>query len=253
MSREFPTDSGAPLRAAFESPEAKRRYVRRLFATIAGRYDFITRVLSFGRDQHWKRRLLALVDLRRGERCLDLATGTGDLAFGAAARGAVVHGLDLTLRMLQLAREKQLRARIPDVSWMAADMTSLPVASESIDVVTTGYGLRNVPDLPVALAEIQRVLKPGGRLAVLDFDRPEQPLVRAVYLGYLDVIGGALGWLLHREPDAYRYIPASIRRYPGARGVCVLMERLGFESVRHIAVLGGLLAIHIARKRAATA
>jgi ubiquinone/menaquinone biosynthesis methyltransferase len=125
-------------------------------------------------------------------------------------------------------------------------MTSLPIADRSVDVVTTGYGLRNVPDLPAALAEIRRVLRPGGRLVALDFDRPESRAVRAIYLAYLDVVGGTLGWLLHREPAAYRYIPASIRRYPGAARVAGMMRAAGFPDARHVPVLGGLMAIHVA-------
>ena len=233
------------LDAAFESPASKRRHVRGLFATIADRYDLITRVLSFGRDQHWKRRLMTLADVAAGARTLDLACGTGDLAILAARRGATVVGLDITPRMLVLAREKPDGK---DIAWVVGDMGDLPVPSHSFDVVTTGYGLRNVPDLERALTEIRRSLKPGGTLCSLDFDRPENALVRAVYLVYLTAVGGALGWLLHRDPDTYRYIPASIRRYPGARKVAVLMQDLGFRDVRHLPVLGGFMAIHVAKK-----
>ena len=127
-------------------------------------------------------------------------------------------------------------------------MSALPVRSSAFDVVTTGYGLRNVPELPRALGEIHRALRPGGQLCSLDFNRPESAIVRAVYLSYLTIVGSALGWVLHRDPDTYRYIPASIRRYPGARGVMALMREAGFSDVRHLRVLGGLMAIHIARK-----
>ena len=127
-------------------------------------------------------------------------------------------------------------------------MQALPFEDGHFTVVTTGYGLRNVPDLPQAIAEIHRVLVPGGRLLSLDFNRPEQPLVRGVYLAYLTIVGSVLGVLLHRDPDTYRYIPESIRGYPGARGVARLLERHGFADVQVVLLLGGLMAIHVARK-----
>jgi demethylmenaquinone methyltransferase/2-methoxy-6-polyprenyl-1,4-benzoquinol methylase len=234
-----------PLDAALAAPETKRRYVRRLFATIADRYDFITRFLSFGRDAAWKRRLIELAAIEPGAAVLDLACGTGDLAFAAAARGARATGLDVTPRMIELARRKPHGDAL---TWVVGDMTSLPFASGSFDRVTTGYGLRNVPDLPRALAEIHRVLRPGGVACSLDFDRPESSPVRSIYLAHLTVVGATLGWVLHRDPDTYRYIPASIRRYPGARRVAAMMRESGFEEARHLPVLGGLMAIHVARK-----
>jgi demethylmenaquinone methyltransferase/2-methoxy-6-polyprenyl-1,4-benzoquinol methylase len=250
MSEEFPTDrEPGSLANAFDSPDAKRRHNRRLFGTIAPRYDLITRVLSFGRDQLWKSRLLDLAAVSTGQQSLDLACGTGDLAFAAAERGARVLALDLTPEMIVRARARD-EARQRDVRWVVGDMTQLPVASATIDVVTTGYGLRNVPDLPAALVEAYRVLKPGGRLCSLDFDRPESAWVRTIYLTYLNVAGGVLGWILHRDPETYQYIPASIRRYPGARGVCALMTATGFADVRHVSVFGGFMAIHTARRPA---
>jgi ubiquinone/menaquinone biosynthesis methyltransferase len=239
--------SQAGLINAFDSPEAKRRHVHRLFTTIAHRYDLVTRVLSFGRDQHWKARLLDLSGTHRGKAVLDLACGTGDLAYGAAGRGASVVGLDLTLRMIELARHRK-EGRARQVRWLVGDMTNIPIASGSVDIVTTGYGLRNVPDLPGALREITRVLRPGGCLCALDFDRPESPVVRAIYLTYLNIVGGTLGWILHRDRETYQYIPASIRRYPGARGVARMMHDAGFDDVRHLRVFGGFMAIHIARR-----
>lgn len=233
------------LRRAFDSPDAKRLHNQRLFATISTRYDLITRLLSFGQDQAWKARLLDLATVKQGQRVLDLACGTGDLAFGAASRGAGVVGLDLTPKMIELARERPEASR-GQVQWIAGDMTRLPLPDASFDVVTTGYGLRNVPDLPAALEEIRRVLKPGGRVCALDFDRPESTIVRGVYLAYLNVVGGMLGWALHRDPETYQYIPASICRYPGARGVAGMMHAAGFSEVTHLRVFGGFMAIHVA-------
>ncbi len=267
------------LRDRIATPDGKRRYVRVLFATIADRYDFITRALSYGQDRRWKRRLVDLAAPRPGARALDLATGTGDIAFALAARGARVVGLDITLRMIELAQHKQTDARGSPTSarpessselqglaeapearrrqpsggrsperlalqFLVGDMLALPFPAGSFDIVTTGYGLRNVPDLTMAIDEIARVLAPRGQALSLDFNRPSNGIVRSVYLAYLTVVGAALGWILHRDPDTYRYIPASIRQYPGADAVARLFEERGFSGVRSYPVLGGLMTIH---------
>jgi demethylmenaquinone methyltransferase/2-methoxy-6-polyprenyl-1,4-benzoquinol methylase len=129
-------------------------------------------------------------------------------------------------------------------------MMALPVAAGSCHLVTTGYGLRNVPDLARALREIHRVLEPGGIACSLDFDRPDAAWLRGIYLSFLTVFGAALGLVLHGRSETYRYIPASIRRYPGARGVARMMREAGFAEVRHVPLLGGLMAIHLFRRSA---
>ncbi|MEX2273747.1 MAG: ubiquinone/menaquinone biosynthesis methyltransferase [Vicinamibacterales bacterium] len=243
----------SPLDRAFDSPDAKRAYNRRLFATIAPRYDLITRLLSYGQDARWKRRLADIVRaegssrIRAGRpappRLLDLACGTGDVALSLAESHDPV-GLDLTLPMLEIAR----RRAESKVLWIAGDMTLLPFADASFDVVTTSYGLRNVPALETSVREIARVLRPGGLLVSLDFNKPRQPIVRAIYLGYLSLIGSLMGLALHGDRDTYRYIPHSIRRYPGAEGVAALLRADGFEDVRIEPKLGGLMTIHVARR-----
>src|SRR5574338_68035 len=154
-----------------DSPDAKRQYVRRLFATIADRYDLITVLLSYGQDARWKRRVAALAGARAGLAALDLASGTGDIAFRLADRGVRTIGLDVTHRMLQLARAKRR-----DVPFVTGDMMALPFPDARFDIVTTGYGIRNVPVIQTAIAEIARVLKPGGVFVSLDFDRPANPV-----------------------------------------------------------------------------
>jgi ubiquinone/menaquinone biosynthesis methyltransferase len=247
------------LHERIATPDGKGRHVRALFATIADKYDFITVALSYGQDRRWKRRVIALAAPREGLRVLDLATGTGDLAFAAAARGARVVGLDITPRMIELARTKAHGARRLQPSgerspkglalhFLVGDMLALPFPVASFDIVTTGYGLRNVPDLALAIDEIGRVLAPGGQALSLDFNRPANALIRAAYLLYLTVVGATLGWTLHGDPDTYRYIPASIRQYPGAEAVGRMFEARGFSRVRHYRVLGGLMAIHHATR-----
>jgi ubiquinone/menaquinone biosynthesis methyltransferase len=233
---------------ALDSPEGKRRYARRLFATIAGRYDLITVLLSFGRDRAWKRRLVTMTGAGPETRALDLACGTGDLAFAVARRGARVIGLDVTFRMIQLARAKPQST--PRPAFLVGDMMDLPFPAASFDLITTGYGIRNVPHIGPAIAEMHRVLRPGGLLLSLDFNRPPNPLVRRVYLAYLTVVGSTLGWVLHRDRDTYRYIPASITRYPGAPAIAAMMQRTGFEDCRVVPVLGGLMAINVGTRSA---
>ena len=231
------------LRSTIATAPGKQRYVRRLFATIADRYDLITVVLSYGRDRTWKDRLTAFANINANDRVLDLACGTGDILFRAAAKARLAVGLDVTFRMLQLAKAKQ-----PSAVVVTGDMLALPFPSTHFSVVTVGYGLRNVPDLAQAIDEVARVLVPGGRLLSLDFNRPTQPLLRAAYLTYLTIVGAALGFVLHRDPDTYRYIPESIRNYPGAEGVARLLEQRGFVDVKVVPLLGGLMAIHSAFK-----
>lgn len=240
----IPQPTPSRLRDAIATPAAKSAYVRRLFATIADRYDLITSVLSFGLDRRWKRRLIRLAAPRPSERVLDLACGTGDLALLAAARGARVVGLDVVPRMIEKAR---LRDAGRQTQLLAGDMLALPFPDAAFDLVTTGYGLRNVPDLDRALTEIRRVLRPGGRFVSLDFTRPRPPALWAVYRRYLSSVGGALGWLLHRDPDTYRYIPESLRTFPHAGELVERLRRHGFVDVEWRRVLGGLLAIHMAR------
>lgn len=246
------------LRRAFDTPDSKRQYNRQLFSTIADRYDLITALLSYGQDARWKRRLVAEASVAPGDRALDLACGTGDIAFRLAARGARTAGLDLTLRMLERAKGKTAPGSRPALSdaegfpapvlFLQGDMTRLPFAAAAFDLVTTGYGLRNVPDLRAAVDEIARVLKPGGRLLSLDFNRPRSAIVRTAYLTYLTVVGSILGLILHRDPDTYRYIAASLARYPGDEAVAVILRTSGFTNVRIVPLLGGLMSLHLANR-----
>jgi demethylmenaquinone methyltransferase/2-methoxy-6-polyprenyl-1,4-benzoquinol methylase len=234
-----------PLREALSTPERKHVYVRRLFSVIAQRYDLITVLLSYGQDRRWKSRLVDMAEAGPGTNALDVACGTGDIAFELARRGARVTGLDITHGMLRLAGAKAGGLR---TSFVAGDMMALPFGDAQFDLVTTGYGIRNVPGIAPALTEIARVLRPGGTLLSLDFNRPANALVRGIYLGYLTIVGSLLGLVLHRDPDTYRYIPESIRRYPGAAAVADLIRTAGFSRCEWHPVLGGLMALHRARK-----
>lgn len=243
-----------PLRDAVAAPDRKAPYTRWVFATIADRYDLVNVLLSFNRDRAWKRRMVERVAVAPGERALDLACGTGDIAFRLASAGARVVGLDITPRMIELAvqkgggRQAEGGAR-EAVEFLVGDMMALPFPDASFDIVTTGYGLRNVPDMAGALREIHRVLRPGGRLFSLDFNRPSNAVVRWAYLAYLSVVGAAFGWVLYGKPATYRYLPETIRLHPGARALVRMIESAGFGRTTYRPVFGGFMALHTAIKQ----
>jgi len=198
------------------TPEAKREYNEILFAEVARRYDLVTRALSLGRDQAWKR---ALVDslpaavAGSGPECVDLACGTGDVTFALAARypQGTVCGVDLTPEMLSIARD---RNRSPNVRLELGDMHRLPFPSASVDIVTGSYALRNAPSLHVALTEVHRVLRPGGTAAFLDFSKSPHRLPQRLTYWVLSVWGGFWGLVLHRQPAVYAYIAESLWQFP---------------------------------------
>jgi demethylmenaquinone methyltransferase / 2-methoxy-6-polyprenyl-1,4-benzoquinol methylase len=238
------------LKEHISSKKKKQRYVNQLFETIAPRYDFITIFLSYGMDQGWKRKLVEMLDLKGAERVLDLACGTGDITFALGERlsGGVAIGLDMSRRMLSIAQSKRRARGASNVLFYRADIMFIPFADASFDHVTCGYALRNVPDIESALIEIKRVLKPGGRLHSLDFAHPGNRIYYWLYLHYLVMIGSILGFILHGDPDTYRYIPESLKLYVGQRGVQRLMDQLGFIQTGVQEFGRGIMAINYGKK-----
>ena len=246
------TESGVhlDLREHISSKTKKQPYVNRMFSIIAKRYDFITAFLSYGMDKGWKRTLVRMAELEGHEMVLDLACGTGDITFALGNeldKGRAV-GLDITQEMLVIAEKKRLAAKIDKVHFERSDIMRLPFPNESFDRVTGGYALRNVPDIPGALTEIYRVLKPGGKLLSLDFGKPKLGIYRWVYLQYLTVAGSLLGLVLHGDADTYRYIPESLKLYPGQYEIKNLMKQAGFTDMGHKDFMGGIMAINWGRK-----
>ena len=235
-----------------ERPADKRRYVRRLFAGVAGRYDLTNDVMSLGLHRRWKRRLLELTDLRPGHRVLDLAAGTGDLARGAldlAARKEFkirVVAADLTPEMMRAGRTRGSGAL---QGWIGADALRLPFPDGAFDRVLVGYGLRNFADLDAGLAESFRCLRPGGRLISLDFGHPRSAALRRAYFAYLNVSTRVVGWAIHRDPESYVYIPESLRRFPGQSEMVRRMEAAGFERCRYEELMLGTMAINYGDRR----
>lgn len=239
---------GERIQSQIVDPGAKRRYVRRLFGGIAGRYDLTNDLMSGGLHRSWKRLALQIADIRQGAVVLDLAAGTGDFALRTARMeraGRVIAG-DLTPEMIRTGRKRQ---GSDAVDWMVCDALSLPLADGTVDRVLVGYGLRNFADLSAGLSEIRRVLRPGGKLVALDFGRVEPKWLDRFYLRYLEISTAAAGWALHRDVEAYRYIPESLRSYPAQRGVTDLMQRLGFVHCGHVDLVYGAMAINFGEVR----
>jgi demethylmenaquinone methyltransferase/2-methoxy-6-polyprenyl-1,4-benzoquinol methylase len=226
--------------------EQRAPKVRAMFSRLAWRYDLVNDVMSFGLHRIWKRQAVEIALAgKRSARVLDLCCGSGDLCFLAAARGArSVVGADFTLPMLAVARRRSLAGE-GRCFLTGADVLSLPFADGSFDAVTISYGLRNVADLPRAVAEMRRVLAPGGRCVVLDFGKPDGALPGFLYRGFLRTMMPAVGWIFHGDPETYLYIPESLERFPAQRGVEKLMKDAGFARVRYEDRLLGTMGINV--------
>jgi demethylmenaquinone methyltransferase/2-methoxy-6-polyprenyl-1,4-benzoquinol methylase len=215
------------------APEA----VRTMFDRIAPVYDVMNRVMTAGLDVRW-RRLAAGAAVRPGDRVLDAACGTGDLAIADLRAGADrVTGLDFSEPMLARARRKA-----PAIEWVQGDMLALPFADATFDAATVGFGVRNVADLPLALRELRRVLRPGGRLAILEITQPRGAL-KPFYSLWFDRVVPLLGRVLPGG-SAYTYLPASVKRFPPAEELAALMRESGFGDVEFRLLAGSIVALH---------
>ena len=211
--------------------------VRSMFDRIAPVYDLMNRVMTAGLDQRWRRLTVAAV-VSPGDRVLDACCGTGDLAIAARRAGAgAVTGLDFSERMLERAGRKE-----PAIEWVQGDLLELPFEDASFDAATVGFGVRNVADLERGLAELRRVLRPGGRVGILEITRPRGPL-RVFYRLWFDVLIPLAGKILPGG-KAYTYLPASVRRFPGPEELAMLMRAQGFDRVEYRQLAGGIVALH---------
>ncbi len=225
--------------------------VKDLFARIAPRYDLLNDLQSFGLHRWWKRRVIQLAQPRPGERALDLCCGTGDLALALAAARVRSVGLDFTEQMLERAHRKARSDSQAELArFVRGDAQHLPFPERSFDILTIGYGLRNLADWKSGLGETLRVLRPGGRLLVLDFGKPDNPLWRGIYFTYLRLFVPVLGLLFAGSASAYAYILESLKHYPAQHGVASAMRELGFTDVRICFFLGGVMTINYGRKAA---
>jgi len=225
--------------------------VNDLFAAIAPRYDWLNDLQSFGLHRRWKRRVVELAAVKPGDRALDLCCGTGDLALALAQRGADVVGLDFSGAMLKIAekrRRKNPKFPISNLKYIQGDAQQIPFPNHSFDVVTVGYGLRNLTNWEAGLAEMSRVAKPGARLVVLDFGKPPNAVWRALYFAHLKISVPLLGWIFCGNAQAYAYILESLKHYPAQAGVASKMRELKLANMRVVHLLGGAMAINYGEK-----
>ena len=229
-------------------PQGKQ--VQAMFSGIAGKYDLLNHLLSLGTDFYWWRRMARRSGAGPGKRFLDVAAGTGDSSLALAARGAEVVSTDFTQAMLRLGPAKFRKAGKARLIWasVGADAQRLPFASASFDGITICYGIRNVEDRPRAYAEFLRVLKPQGQLTILEFSRPSYRWLRACYDTYSSRILPRIGGWISGAPEAYSYLPESIRAFPDQAALATELEASGFQNVAWINLTGGITALHTALK-----
>ncbi len=226
----------------------KQSRVRGVFDSVAGKYDIMNDLMSGGAHRLWKDFTLSLTNLRPGQRALDVAGGTGDLSVGLAkqvGKTGIVILSDINAAMLSEGRDRLLDAGIVgNVSCVLANAEKLPFADSQFDCVTIGFGLRNVTDKAAALADMRRVLKPGGQLLVLEFSHPTVPLLKPIYDLYSFKVLPLIGKLVAKDEDSYRYLAESIRMHPDQETLLAMMRDAGLEDCRYHNLSGGIVAVH---------
>jgi demethylmenaquinone methyltransferase / 2-methoxy-6-polyprenyl-1,4-benzoquinol methylase len=225
----------------------RAKQVNALFERIAPSYDRINDLQSFGLHRLWKRTVVRLADVRRGEQAIDICCGTGDIARQLCQAGASVVGLDFSRSMLVLARRGDRGTEIP-IQWIQADALKLPCGDNTFDVVTVAFGLRNLSDFEAGLQEMCRITRPGGRLVILDFGLPDHWLWRSCYMWYLRYAVPVWGRLFFGDAAAYAYILESLKHYPAQAGIIDLLTQTGWRHQNLRNLLGGVTSIHLAIK-----
>jgi demethylmenaquinone methyltransferase/2-methoxy-6-polyprenyl-1,4-benzoquinol methylase len=231
------------------SPAEKTARVRGVFDSVADNYDLMNDLMSGGLHRLWKRFALAQTGLRPGQRALDVAAGTGDLGAGLArqvGREGLAVLTDVNAGMLSRGRDRLVdRGIASNVEYVIANAECLPFPDRSFDCVTIGFGLRNVTDKPAALASMRRVLKPGGRLLVLEFSKPTLAILKPAYDAYSFNILPRLGSIVAGDAASYRYLAESIRMHPGQEALAAMFRDAGFDEVRWNNLAGGIVALHV--------
>ena len=226
------------------SPEEKTKRVGGVFTSVARNYDLMNDLMSGGMHRLWKDRFVAKVKPRPGEQILDMAGGTGDIAFRMAAKGARVTVSDINPDMLEVGMERATKRGIDGLTWQVENAEKLSFADASFDAYTIAFGIRNVTDIPAALRDAHRVLKRGGRFYVLEFSTSEWPGFGELYDRYSQHLIPKIGKAVAKDEESYRYLVESIRRFPRMQDFRRMIEEAGFKSTSVEPILGGLVAIH---------
>ena len=213
--------------------------VRSMFDRIAGVYDLMNQVMTVGLHHQWRRRAADLAEIGPGSKVLDVATGTGDLAVELASRGAQVVGSDFSEEMLLQARSKA-----PAIAFEWANALELPYEDDRFDAATVGFGARNFSDLSRGVGEMARVVRPGGKVVILEITTPTKPPLSTFFHVWFDTVVPALGKVAG-DSDAYEYLPNSVKRFPGPRGLADVMHGAGLKDIRWILTAGGIIALHV--------
>ena len=226
------------------SPEEKTRRVGKVFSSVARRYDLMNDLMSGGMHRLWKDRFVARVKPRPGEAILDMAGGTGDVAFRMARRGALVTVADINADMLEVGRQRAKRGGLSGLSWKIENAEKLSFADGSFDAYTIVFGIRNVTDIPAALKEALRVLKRGGRFFCMEFSSSEWPGFSNLYETYASTVIPKIGKAITNDEDSYRYLVESIQRFPKPAAFKAMVGQAGFARAAAEPMLGGLVTIH---------
>lgn len=232
------------------SPEgSKREQVERMFDNISPKYDLLNRLFSLGIDQAWRRKVVRLVGREKVDRLLDVATGTGDLAIMASKKATRVTGIDISEGMLDHGRVKVKQRGLQDrIELLKADSAELPFAEGTFDVVTVAFGVRNFEQLEKGIAEMRRVLKPGGRMFILEFSKPQRTPFRQLFRFYFHRVMPFIGRLVSKDDAAYTYLPKSVDAFPEGKEFVRLMERTGLREAKSDPLTGGVATLYTARK-----
>ena len=224
----------------------------KMFNSIAGRYDFLNRLLSLGQDVRWRRALKQFLPVSSGQAILDLATGTADVLIVLAKNNPNIHrglGVDPAIKMLEIGRNKIKALHLDDrLILQEGDAQALPFLDETFDCVTIAFGIRNIPDLRLCLLEMYRVTKQGGRVLILEFSKPENPLLKYGHWFYLQTVVPLVGFLFSGNFKAYSYLNQTIQTFPCADRFCKILKQMGFVHIEPHPLMGGVATIYAAQK-----